>query len=272
MIVVTGATGNVGRPLVQALAEAGEPVTAVARTEGAAPEGVPFHRADLTDPQSLKPVLDGAEALFVLTSAEFMATGDLSDVMDAAKAGGVQRIVLLSSHGVGTGRHPSRLEDAVKESGLEWTMLRPGNFASNAFGWAASVRGQRTVTAPFGDTAIPAVDPADIAEVAALALRERSHGGAIYTLTGPEAISPRQQSAAIGSALGEEVRFIEQTRDQAREQMLTFLPEPVVEATLGALGEPSEVEQSVSPDVERLLGRPAGSFAAWAGRNVAAFK
>jgi uncharacterized protein YbjT (DUF2867 family) len=179
--------------------------------------------------------------------------------------------VLLSSQGVGTQRHPSHLEDAVKQSGLEWTMLRPGNFDSNALQWADSVRARRMVTAPFGGVALPGIDPADIAEVAAIALRAPGHEGNIYTLTGPVPISPRQQAAAIGDALGEPVRFAEQSRAQARNQMLGYMPEPVVEATLDILGAPSPAEQRVSPDVERILGHPPRTFAEWAARNIAAF-
>ncbi|QFZ18962.1 NAD(P)H-binding protein [Saccharothrix syringae] len=271
MIVVTGATGNVGRPLVRALAEAGEQVTAVARKQADVPAGVRFAQADLIEPGSLKPALDGASALFLLTSAEFLAGGDIREVVEVVRAAGVGRVVLLSSQGVGTGRHPAGLEDAVKGAGPEWTVLRPGNFDSNALQWAGSVRAHRTVAAPFGDVALPAVDPADIAEVAAAALREPGHGGRTYTLTGPVAVSPRQQAAVIGEVLGEPVRFVELSRAEARERMLAHMPEPVVEATLGILGEPSADERRVSPDVARVLGRPARAFAEWVARNRAAF-
>lgn len=272
MIVVTGATGNVGRPLVQTLVAAGEEVTAVARDISTVPSGVRRQQADLVEPESMKPALDDAEALFLLTSADFMANGNLDDVVDVVRAAGVRRVVLLSSQGVGTQRHPSHLEDTVRQSGLEWTMLRPGNFDSNALQWAGMVRTRRVVAAPFGDVALPAIDPADIAEVAARALREPGHGGSIYTLTGPVPISPRQQAAAIGDALGEPVRFAPQSRAEARNQMLGYMPEPVVEATLDVLGTPSAAEQAVSPDVERVLGRPPRAFAEWAARNVAAFR
>jgi uncharacterized protein YbjT (DUF2867 family) len=119
---------------------------------------------------------------------------------------------------------------------------------------------------------VPAIDPTDIAEAPAVALREPGHAGAIYTLTGPEPISPRQQAAAIADALGEPVRFREQSREQARTQMLGYMPEPVVEATLDALGTPTAAERSVSPGVERLLGRPPRPFADWAARHTAAFR
>jgi uncharacterized protein YbjT (DUF2867 family) len=103
-------------------------------------------------------------------------------------------------------------------------------------------------------------------------LCEPGHGGNIYTLTGPVPISPRQQAAVIGDALGEPVRFVEQSRAEARTQMLGYMPKPVVEATLGVLGAPSTAEQRVNPDVERLLGRPPRTFAEWAVRHIAAFK
>ncbi|WP_432893922.1 NAD(P)H-binding protein [Kribbella sp. CA-245084] len=265
MIVITGATGNVGRPLIQSLIAAGEDVVPVSRRG----EG---HQVDLTKPETLKPALDGAKAVFLLTSADFLAGGNLHDVVDVIKAAGVPRVVLLSSQGVGSKRHPSIHEDAVTGSGLDWTILRPGNFDSNAFQWADSIRTQRTMAAPFADVALPAVDPADIADVAAAALRDPSHAGAIYTLTGPAAISPRQQAEVIAQAVGEPVQFTELSRDQARTGMLTFMPEPVVEATLDVLGTPTAVEQAVNPDVPKVLGRPASTFADWVSRNVQAFR
>src|SRR4051812_22998076 len=119
MIVVTGATGNVGRPLVRALVAAGEQVTAVSRGISApdVPAGVRHQQADLAQPKSLASALDGAEALFLLTSGDFIsAGGNVGDVLDIARAGGIRRVVLLSSQGVATGSHPSTLEDPVTQS------------------------------------------------------------------------------------------------------------------------------------------------------------
>jgi uncharacterized protein YbjT (DUF2867 family) len=275
MIVVTGATGNVGRPLVEALVAAGEQVTAVSRKISAqdVPAGVQVQQGDLAESERLKPVLDGAKALFLLVSGEFMGTGgSLDTVLESARAVGLPRVVLLSSQGVGTGRHPSVFEDAVRQSGLEWTILRAGGFDSNTFQWAESVRTQRLVAAPFGDVALPAIDPADIAEVGAAALLRPGHIGRTYVLTGPELVSPRQQAAAIGDAVGEPVRFVELTRAEARAQMVQFMPEHVVDATLDILGTPNAGELVVSPDVARVLGRPARTYADWTARNAVAFK
>jgi len=122
---------------------------------------------------------------------------------------------------------------------MDWTILRPGAFNSNVYAWAETVRAHRTVAAPFGDVGLPTIDPADIAEVAAAALHEDGHAGQVYNLTGPALTTPRQGAEAIGDALGEPVRFIEQTREEARAQLLLFMPEPVVETTLDAIGEPN---------------------------------
>jgi uncharacterized protein YbjT (DUF2867 family) len=281
MIVVTGATGNVGRPLVQALAAAGEEVTAVSRLtlEADPSEGVRRRQADLTDPESLRPIFDGADALFLHDGGASASLLKPRDIVDVAKAGGVGRIVLLSSIGVATRPHSAShgammrsVEDAVRQTEMNWTILRPGGFNSNAYAWVESIRAQRTVAAPFGDVGLPTIDPADIAEVAAAALRGDGHAGQVYELTGPALTTPRQGAEALGDALGEPVRFIERTREEARAQMLRFMPEPVVETTLDALGEPTPAEQRISPQVERLLGRPARTFAEWAVRNTAAFR
>ncbi len=273
VIVVTGATGNVGRTLVRMLIGAGERVTAVARriTEADVPQGVRVVAADLGDVEGLRPALDGAEAVFLLVAGE-----DPQGIVEAAKSAGVRRLVLLSSQGVGTRpevyAHAGRFEAAVRGSGLAWTILRSGGMASNALAWAEPVRLHRTAAAPFGDVGLPFIDPDDVAAVGAAALREQGHDGATYNLTGPAPVTPRERAAALAEALGEPVRFVEQSREEAHAQMAQFMPLPVVEGTLAILGEPTPEERRVSPDVERTLGRPAHGFREWAARNAAAFR
>ncbi|MET9862631.1 NAD(P)H-binding protein [Streptomyces smyrnaeus] len=279
MIVVTGATGNVGRVLTRALAEAGEQVTAVSRHAATVPDGVRHLKGDLAEPNALKPALDGAKSLFMLLSGDLHATGaNPADIIGEAVASGVRRVVLLSTLGVvtrpfGTTRVAMRaLEDTLRESGLEWAILRPGGFASNALWWAESVRTQRTVTAPFGDIGVPIIDPADIAEVAAACLLDDTHNGSTYELTGPEVITPRQQSQALAAALGSPVRFHELTRDEAKAAMTQSMPGELADDTLDILGAPTPAELRVSPDVQRVLGRAPRPFADWLDRNIAAFR
>lgn len=279
MIVVTGATGNVGRPLTEALTAAGEEVVTVSRhAPSASLLGVRHAPADLAHAESLRPALEGADALFLLPAGELLGPGEpATALLDMAASAGVKRVVLLSSQINSTRPEvPSHFrlrefEEAVRGSGVDFTVLRPSGFASNAFAWAESVRTERKVYAPFGDVALPVVDPADIAAVAALALREDGHGGRTYELTGPEAISPRRQTEAIAEVLGEEVTFVELTREAAHAQMARFMPANVIEGTLDILGAPLPAEQKPSPDVRAVLARPATPFTTWAAHARRAF-
>ncbi|WP_433575428.1 NAD(P)H-binding protein [Nocardia brasiliensis] len=280
MIVVTGATGNIGAHLVQALADAGENVTAVSRGNRPIewPSDVRSMRADLADPDSLAPAVADADALFLLITGEQLVGGPAPErVLAVAAAGGVRRVVFVSSQGVATRpgaagyARLAAFEDALRRSDLEWTILRPAGFYANTYAWAESVRADRTVAAPFGTIGLPSIDPADIAAVAAAALREDGHAGQTYTLTGPALSTPQEQAAAIGAALDAPVRFVELTRAQAFTGMARFMPEAVVEHTLAILGTPTAAELELSADVQRVLGRKPTSYAQWAQRNRAAF-
>ncbi|QSQ12725.1 NAD(P)H-binding protein [Myxococcus landrumensis] len=279
MFVVIGATGNVGRELVQQLAESGAEVVAVARKPGApvSSSKVRQVQADVSAPETLAPHLRGATGVFLLVPGGGAGL-DARALRTVFEAAGVKRLVVLSSMAVGTrpsapSHAPLRdIEAVFRDSSLHCTFLRPAGFASNAFAWAGPVRTERGIAAPFADVALPVVDPADIAAVAARVLREEGHAGKVYVLTGPAAISPRQQAAVLSEAVGAPLRFMEWSREEALAMMTRFMPEPVAEGTLDILGTPTADEQRVSPDVERVLGRPAAPFSAWVGRNIAAFR
>ena len=281
MIVVTGATGNVGRELVQTLIASGTEVIAVSRNiaDAALPERVHARPADLADPETLPQAFDGATALFLMLSGAGAQQTDVTAVLQVAKASGVERVVLLSSQGVLTrpnspthGILMRTIEQAVEQSGIDWTILRPGGFASNAYAWAETIRAQRAVYAPFGDVGLPVIDPADIAAVAAAALQQDGHAGNAYLLSGPALVTPRQRAAAISEALSEPIQFIEIDRQQALEQMTQFMPESIADTTLNILGQLTPDEQQISPDVHGILGRPENTFADWIKRNIATFK
>ncbi|MER6223591.1 NAD(P)H-binding protein [Streptomyces sp900105755] len=300
MITVTGATGTIGRTLVDLLTEAGEEVVAVSRhprhprqASAAAPDGsaVRWAEGHVGDAASMRAPLTGASALFIVLGGELNAFGeDPKLLLRAAADAGVERVVLVSSQVSATRPEaPSHarlreFEAAVRTSGLDSTILRPSGFASNALAWADTIRTKRTVFAPFADVALPVVDPADIAAVAAAALRADGiggagghggtggHGGRVYELTGPEPVSPRQQAAVISAALDEEVAFVELSREEAHAAMARFMPEEAVAGTLDVLGAPLPAESRVSADVATVLGRPAGGFAGWVGRNLPAFR
>jgi uncharacterized protein YbjT (DUF2867 family) len=240
---------------------------------------VEHRQADLTRSEHLASAFHGAVSLFLMDTGTNAHLIDTEAILEAATTGGIGRLVLLSSLGVATrpespshGQLMRSVEDAVLRSGIDATILRPGGFASNALSWAESIRSRRIVAAPFGDVGLPLVDPADIAAVAAAALRQPGHTGKTYWLTGPALITPRQQTLAISEALGEPIEFVEQSRDEAREHMLRFMPAHVVETTLDVLGTPTPGELRISPDVEQVLGRPPRAFIDWARASVTAFK
>ncbi|NNH71626.1 hypothetical protein HLB23_17425 [Nocardia uniformis] len=134
------------------------------------------------------------------------------------------------------------------------------------------MRAERIVSAPFGDVGVPFIDPEDIAAVAAAVLRADGHAGRTYVLNGPVPETPRERAGILGELLGEPVRFVEQTADEARAQMLTNMSPDAVETTLAILGDPTAEELRISPDVEQILGRAPRPFAAWAQRHIAAFR
>ncbi len=217
MIVVTGATGNIGRVLVHRLLAGGAAVRALTRDPARA--GLPAEaetvRADLTGADALEPLLAGAEALFL----NLAAGGDHAAAVltEAAVRAGVRRIVLNSSMAVtdtpdDDAHHIARLhaglERAVRDSGLEWTFVRGGNYATNALAWAPSIRATGVVRDAYpGARGVP-VHEADLADVAAAALLDRSgaHLGQAYPVTGPAELTVAQQVAEIGRVTGKETR------------------------------------------------------------------
>jgi uncharacterized protein YbjT (DUF2867 family) len=195
----------------------------------------------------------------------------------------------LSAASVTVGLHTNPVEQAVEESGLEWTHVRPGGFMANMLQlWAPMIREQRVVRYPFADEPANMIHEADIAAVAVAALLEDGHHGAAYTLTGPGTITTREQVAAIAEALGEPVRYIEVTREEARrilkaqdgfaaesaDLMLGFM-DYGGEAASGADGYSDQDWSALEkewPDVERVTGRRPRSFAEWAYDHVEDFR
>ncbi|MFG2978031.1 NAD(P)H-binding protein [Streptomyces sp. NPDC048331] len=236
--------------------------------------------SDLTEPATLEPALAGAKALFLLLSADLHDPGATApaEIVARAAAGGVRRVVLLSTQGVATRPYGATritmraLEERIQESGMEWSVLRPGGFASNALWWAPSVRTRRVVAAPFADVGVPVVDPWDIADVAAACLLEDRHLGGVYELTGPQVITPRRQARTIATALGAPLRFHDLTREEAKAAMTRAMPAELADDTLDILGAPTEAERRVGPAVRQVLNRPARPFADRVSRDIAAFR
>lgn len=277
MILVTGATGNIGSRLLGEL-HAGRfgPLRGLTRDASRAvlPEGVEAVEGDFADPASLKPALEGVRSLFLVSRL-----GPDAETLAAARQAGVEHVVLVSSITVRTHPHlgPAAenlaVEQLLKGTGMAWTILRPTQFASNALMWADSVRAHETVHAPYADVALPTVHPADIASVARVALTQPGHHGRTYALTGPEPVTARQQVEAIAAALGREVPFAEIGRLQAHARMAAVFGPEAADAVLDVTGgDVNDELTAVRDTVPRVTGAPARPFRQWASENVTAFR
>nr|BFE54938.1 NAD(P)H-binding protein [Saccharothrix mutabilis subsp. capreolus] len=277
-ILVTGATGVVGRNVVARLLAAGQEVRALTRSSTGLPAGVEVVHGDLAAPRA--EWFRGVDRLYLFPAG----AGEAAAV--AARCG-VRRIVDLSAAAVTIGLHDNPVERAVEETGVEWTHVRPAGFMANMLPvWAPSIRARRVVRYPFADEASVPVHEADVAAVAVAALLADGHAGRAYTLTGPASITNREQVAAIAAALGEDVRYEEVSREVARAELreLGGFAAEYADLLLGFVdydgggssgGGFSDDDYSALlkpwPDVEVATGRPARAYARWARDHVADF-
>ncbi|AKT40128.1 NAD(P)H-binding protein [Chondromyces crocatus] len=275
-ILVTGATGSVGRHVVEQLLERGQQVRALTRRpdQAALPREVTVIQGDLTRPDTLSATLEGVDRLYLFP------VGDGAEAfVERARRAGVQRIVLLSSSAIArrfdfseaTAEHHLAIERVVEASGIAWTHLRPGWFDGNALTWAQEIRAEGVVRAPHGAAAQALVHEADIAAVAVKALLEDGHAGAKYLLSGPETITRVEQARAIGRVIGKDVRFEEISPDAFRASVRGALPEEVIEMYLGYWALAVDQPDPVWSTVEDVLGRPARPFQQWVAEHASDF-
>jgi uncharacterized protein YbjT (DUF2867 family) len=274
MLLVTGATGNVGAEVVRALIDAGEPVRALTRSAGALPAGAEAVTGDLNRPDSLSAALAGVSGVFLLPGYE-----DMDGVLAAIRSAGVERVVLLSGSSAATGdtsnavtAYMMRSEQAVQESGVAWTILRPFGFMSNALRWLDQLREGDVIREPFANVAVAVVDPADIGAVAASALRDAGHEGNTYVLSGPQALLPADRVAILGAAIGRELRLEALSDADARAKMTAEMPVEYVDAFFDFYVDDNLDESQVQPTVEEVLGRAPRTFEQWAAAHADAFR
>jgi uncharacterized protein YbjT (DUF2867 family) len=266
-ILVTGATGNVGRPLVTHLVAAGAEVRAVTRNPATAgfPDGVRVVT-------SAADGLAGASAVFLNSRA----LGDqLADVVKRAQRAGVTRLVALSAINADDdfSRQPSRfrgdrnreVEQFAVDSGLEWVSLRPTVFATNFAGmWSPQIRGGNVVSGSYASASTAPIVESDIAEVAAQALLTNDLVGQRIPLTGPAAFTNTELVEIIGSALDRPLRYQEVAPEFVRERFISvgFAAE-FADAYIAFLAATADKPALVTHEVEKILGRPAETFASW---------
>jgi uncharacterized protein YbjT (DUF2867 family) len=277
MILITGATGTVGREVVAQLLAQGAGVAAVTRDPARAslPAGAEVVTGDPARPQGLGAGLGPIDAVLVSPRAVGGATAEL---LSLAAAHGAKRAVVLSAATVqfpaGLARFAAEfraVEDAAQASGLAVTVLRCADFDANALAWAPQVRHGGVVYGAYAGAATSPIHQADIAAVAALALAG-GHEGHTYVLTGPQSLSQRDKLGLIGEAIGRELSFAEVGPDEVRQAMLgQGLPEEIPDRLLGSLADYARRPGPTTGTVSELLGRPALTFADWAADNAAAF-
>jgi uncharacterized protein YbjT (DUF2867 family) len=273
-ILVTGATGSVGRLVVDELLAAGVPVRAltVDPARAALPPEAEVVVGSLARPSTLPVALKGVSAVYLAPMARTVRR-----FCELASEAGVSRVVALSGSSVGdehegsSGHEYGAVEAAVRAAGFAWTFLRPGAFMNNTLDWADMVRAGEVAMA-YGDATQTPIDLGDIAAVAARVLVSEGHVGATHVLSGPSAISLREQASVLGSVLGKEIRFRDLTRAEQRAQWVGFgVPEEAVDWILDGFEETLRHPQAPTGVVEELLGRPGTTYAEWAEANRAVF-
>jgi uncharacterized protein YbjT (DUF2867 family) len=280
-VLVTGATGTIGKDLVGLLAdESGVEVRAMVRR----PEdvldgpGVTPVVADFDDAESLARALDGVDALFLNTPSSEQARERQIRCADLAVAAGVRRLVLLSQLAATTEspvrflRWHAEVERHVR--GLPWevTVLRPNLFLQGMLAMADTVASRGLLGAPIGTARVSMIDTRDIAAVAAVTLTQPGHTGAVYTLTGPESVSHDEVAAAIGAATGREVSFADLGEDTFAGMLTGVLPDWQRDGLLEDYAHYRRGEAAaVDPAVPTLLGRPARDLAGFAHDFAGAF-
>lgn len=276
-ILVTGATGSVGRLVVdELLARGAKDIRALtvdpARAE--LPVGVDIAKGYLGKPETLPAALDGVDTVYL---APLPAT--VKEFTEAAEQAGVRRVVVLSGANADTeSLAPEEhwfyyaCEHAVESAGFDWTHLRPGVFMNNTLGWAEAIRTDGIVRAPYGQVVQTPIDLGDIAAVAAVTLLEDGHIGKKYQLSGPEAITQIDQVGLIGAAIGKQIEWVELTPGQARELWSgQGMPADVAEFLLDGFAQTMQDPQVPVSTVADLTGRPGRTFAQWAQDNAGQF-
>ena len=281
MYLVTGSTGNIGNPLVDLLAEQGHRVRALVRNAARAnrfPDGVDIAVGDLGDADSVGKAVRGVEGVFLLFVDP--GTNQAEIMIEAARAAGVRKIVLLSS--IGARLEPKPLigegladrEEVLRQSELDVTYLRPNTLMSNTLAWADPIRHTGRVLDSTGPGRMPCTDPEDIARVAALVLTQEGHAGHGFILNGPEALTSREQVDILADVLGRHIEFQDTTPEQFAKEAIAHGTPPDFANAVQDLNKMFRTGRAgvLSDDIENLTGLPPRTFRDWCQRHADAFR
>ena len=266
MILVTGATGNIGRLVVDELLAAGATrVRALTNNprKAALPPQVEVVRGYLGRVDTLEGVFDGVEKMYLAPLEE-----TVREVTTLAARAGVRHIVDVSGP---KDSWWAPVATAVEESGVPWTHLSPGEFMDNMLIWAEQIRATGQVRDGYPHAANAPIDLGDIAAVAARALLEDGHAGKEYLLTGPETLTRAEMVRHIGAALGQEIPFVEVSHDEAVAVLEPSMGE-FARWYVDGMRDLTEHPQQATRVVEEITGRPATTFAQWARKKADEFR
>ncbi|MFI6687521.1 NAD(P)H-binding protein [Streptomyces sp. NPDC050485] len=276
-VLITGSRGKVATTLIPLLRERGLSVRAASASPDklTLPDGVDRVVCDLDEPATFPAALAGVKSVFLYANPKHIEA-----FLAAAKAAGVQHIVLLSSSSVlqpdadtnAIAAMHSGVERALETSAIESTFLRPGAFAGNALGWSWAIKSTSTVDLPYPEAQSSPIHEADIAEAALAVLTTPELRGRAYHLTGPASHSAAEQVAALAEAAGRPITVNTVTGEAWKESMAEYIPPSVADSLLSYFAASEGRPDTVTTAVEELTGHPARTFAAWAGENADAFR
>jgi uncharacterized protein YbjT (DUF2867 family) len=282
MIVVTGATGNVGSSVVRSLLEHGEKVRAFVRDPEKARrmlgEDVELSIGDFDDARSVAEALNGGKRVFLSSGEGPDKVRWEKAVIDAAAEAGVGLVVRASTMGADAGSFSSlawhgELEDTLKASGVPWTILQSNWYMTNLLPNAGQIAATGKIFMPAGDARIGMVDPADTGRVGAAVVASDGHEGKTYTVTGPAGVGFAQVAEALSAATGRTIEYVDVPPEAAKKAMAAaglpdwlpdFLDRLFARFRAGEFGD-------VADTVERLTGSPSTPIEEFARKHAAAF-
>ncbi len=276
--LITGATGAIGRLIVNQLIATGAEVHALSRKRDQTnlPASAKVFKGDLAASDLQEGVFDNVQGMFL-----FPAYGDIKPFLGRAKAAGVEHVVVLSSLAAAAEfprdlnspsyRHHRAIEQAVEASGIAYTFLRPGSFANNLRFWSHTIKTSKAVYGPYPQSAQALIHEADVADVAVAALTTDGHKGCTYALTGPESLTQADQLKTIGAAIGQELAYCTITPEQFTQSMSQFMPADVIKMMLDYWSDTVDLPDVVRPTVQQITTRPGRTLAQWAAGHRSDF-
>ena len=278
MILVSGATGNVGKELIPSLLKKGAQVRILVRDPKKAAnlgDQVEVAIGDLDQPETILPAMQGVEKLYFVTPV----TQQVTNLLKAAKQAGVQYVVKQSTieadRSLGPGKWHREHEEQIKSMGFTWTFIRPTMFMSNTIEWwGATIKSQNAVYFPGGKGKVPPVDPRDVASVACGVLTQSGHEGKIYEVTGPEAKTIGEMVEILAKALDKPLRYVNVPAFLAAIWLRRFgISRELVKGLMETLGALRRNEYAyVTDTVERVGGVKHRTFEAWCRENIGEFE